>query len=108
MRRAFDERRRVIVDRLTAIESVTCREPTGAFYAFPDVSAHIGRRTADGATIEDDVALAAYLVEVGKIAVVPGSGFGAPGFARLSYATSMDNIEKGLARMADALGVLKS
>ena len=107
MRLAFDERRKVIVKGLNAIDGVSCPEPDGAFYAFPDVSAHIGKAAPGGSTIEDDVALAGYLVEAGRVAVVPGSGFGAPGFARLSYATSMENIKTGLGRIADALGALK-
>ncbi len=106
MRAAFDERRKAMVRLLNAIPEVSCREPMGAFYAFPDVSAYVGRRTPAGNVLEDDVALASYLVEAGKIAIVPGSGFGAPGFARLSYACSMADIEKGLGRMGEALATL--
>jgi aspartate aminotransferase len=106
MRREFDKRRRVMVDRLRAIAGVNCYDPQGAFYAFPDVSAYVGKRPKGGAPIEDDVALCDYLLDVGKIAVVPGSGFGAPGFVRLSYATSMEAITKGLDRMGEALGAL--
>jgi aspartate aminotransferase len=107
MRKAFDERRQAMVSGLNALPGVKCREPMGAFYAFPDVSAHVGKRAPDGSTIEDDVALAGYLVEAGKVALVPGSGFGAPGFARLSYATSMDNIMAGLERIRVALQALQ-
>jgi aspartate aminotransferase len=107
MRQAFDERRRAMVAGLNAIDGVTCAEPAGAFYAFPDVSGHLGKRTAGGTAIDDDVALSAYLVEVGKVAVVPGSGFGAPGFVRLSYATSMNNIKAGIARIGEALAALR-
>jgi len=106
MRAAFDERRKAMVRLLNAIPEVSCREPMGAFYAFPDVSAYVGRRTPAGNVLEDDVALASYLVEAGKIAIVPGSGFGAPGFARLSYACSMADIEKGLGRLSEALATL--
>jgi aspartate aminotransferase len=107
MRTAFDERRQEMVKLLRAIPGVTCREPKGAFYAFPNVSAHIGKRTPEGSVLDDDVQLCDWLVEVGKVAVVPGSGFGAPGFVRLSYATSMDNIRKGVGRLAESLGSLK-
>lgn len=107
MRREFDRRRRAMVARLRAIPGVTCYEPQGAFYAFPDVSAYLGRRAPGGKTIADDVALCDYLLDQGRIAVVPGSGFGAPGFVRLSYATSMQAIEKGLDRMAEALAKLE-
>jgi aspartate/methionine/tyrosine aminotransferase len=86
---------------------VSCIEPKGAFYAFPDVSAFIGRQAPQGRRIEDDLSLCQYLIEEAKVALVPGSAFFAPGFVRLSYATAQANIEKGLARMAVALANLK-
>jgi aspartate aminotransferase len=107
MRAAFDERRVEIVRRLRAIPGASCREPLGAFYAFPDLSAFIGRRTPSGTAIADDVALCGFLLETGKVAVVPGSGFGAPGFVRLSYACAMADIVKGVDRIGEALGQLK-
>jgi aspartate aminotransferase len=106
MRLKFDERRQRIVAMLRAIPGVRCFDPQGAFYAFPDVSGYIGKRTRGGAPIEDDVALCDYLLDVGRVAVVPGSGFGAPGYVRLSYATSMDNIVRGVERIAEALAKL--
>ena len=107
MRAAFDERRLVMLKLLRAIPGVTCREPKGAFYAFPDLSSFVGKTSPEGSVFDDDVQLCDWLLEVGKIAVVPGTGFGAPGHVRLSYACSMANIESGLARLADALGKLK-
>jgi aspartate aminotransferase len=106
MRAAFDERRQVMLRLLRAIPGVSCREPKGAFYAFPDLSSFIGKRSPEGSIFDDDVQLCDWLLEVGKIAVVPGTGFGAPGHVRLSYACSMANIEGGLARLAEALGKL--
>ncbi|HEY5937823.1 MAG TPA: pyridoxal phosphate-dependent aminotransferase [Kofleriaceae bacterium] len=106
MRRAFDERRQEMVKLLRAIPGVTCREPKGAFYAFPDVSTFVGKKTPEGSILDDDVQLCDWLVEVGKVAVVPGSGFGAPGYVRLSYACSMANIQEGVGRMAKALATL--
>ncbi|MBI4508959.1 MAG: pyridoxal phosphate-dependent aminotransferase [Deltaproteobacteria bacterium] len=106
MRREFDKRRSVMVDGLRSIPGVRCFDPQGAFYAFPDVSAYVGKHAPTGKQVQDDVALCDYLLDEGKIAVVPGSGFGAPGFVRLSYATSMENITRGIARMADALSRL--
>ena len=103
MRAAFDERRRAMVELLRGIPGVSCREPKGAFYAFPDLGAFLGQRFPDGKPIADDVALCDWLVEEGKVAVVPGSGFGAPGHVRLSYACSMDNIKQGVGRLHDAL-----
>jgi aspartate aminotransferase len=107
MRTAFDARRVAMVQRLRAIPGVTCREPQGAFYAFPNVSTYVGKKTPDGATLDDDVKLCDWLVEVGKVAIVPGSGFGAPGFVRLSYACSMQNIEQGIDRLGAALATLR-
>jgi aspartate aminotransferase len=106
MRKAFDERRVAMVELLRAIPGVGCREPKGAFYAFPDVSAYVGKRTPEGSILDDDVQLCDWLVEVGKVAVVPGSGFGAPGHVRLSYATSMANIREGVKRLREALATL--
>jgi aspartate aminotransferase len=106
MRAAFNERRLAMVKLLRAIPGVQCREPRGAFYAFPDVSHYIGKKSPEGHILDDDVQLCDWLVEVGKVAVVPGSGFGAPGFVRLSYACSMQDIEVGVGRMARALATL--
>ncbi|MEZ4365913.1 MAG: pyridoxal phosphate-dependent aminotransferase [Kofleriaceae bacterium] len=106
MRRAFDERRLEMVRLLRAIPGVACREPKGAFYAFPDLSAFVGKTTPEGSVLDDDVQLCDWLVEVGHVAVVPGSGFGAPGHVRLSYACSMDNIKHGLGRLGEALARL--
>jgi len=106
MRAAFDERRQAMVKLLRAIPGVTCREPKGAFYAFPDVSSFVGKKSPEGSILDDDVQLCDWLVEVGKVAVVPGSGFGAPGYVRLSYACSMAQIEDGVGRLAKALGTL--
>jgi aspartate aminotransferase len=107
MRQAFDERRLEMVRLLRAIPDVRCREPKGAFYAFPDLSAYVGKKTPEGSILDDDVQLCDWLVEVGKVAVVPGSGFGAPGFVRLSYACSMANIQDGVGRLAKALATLR-
>ena len=107
MRKAFDERRQEMVKLLRAIPGVSCREPKGAFYAFPDVSAFVGKKTPEGSILDDDVQLCDWLVEVHKVAIVPGSGFGAPGFVRLSYATSMKNIQEGVSRIARAFATLK-
>lgn len=93
MVRVFEERRNRIVGLLNAIPGVQCGTPQGAFYVFPDIREAIAGRWAD------DNAFADALIQQAKVAVVPGDGFGAPGFMRLSYATSMADIEKGLARI---------
>ena len=103
----FGARRRLMVDGLNAIPGLKCRMPEGAFYAFPSVQALIGRRPpAAPSPLASDVDVAAYLLEVGRVAVVPGSAFGAPGYVRLSYATSRALIEEGLARIAEAVSQL--
>ncbi|MEZ4340162.1 MAG: pyridoxal phosphate-dependent aminotransferase [Sandaracinaceae bacterium] len=103
---SFAKRRRVVVDGLNAIEGISCRAPEGAFYAFPNVSALVGR-SSDGKVLEDDMAIGTWLLEKAGCALVPGAAFGAPGFLRMSYATSMENIEKGLARIKDAVAGLR-
>jgi aspartate aminotransferase len=106
MRQEFDKRRQYMVKTLRAIPGVKCVEPRGAFYAFPDVSSFVGKKTPAGKKIESDLTLCEYLIEDARVAVVPGSAFYAPGFVRLSYATSQANIEKGIARIGEALGKL--
>jgi len=106
MRLEFDKRRKFMVGALRAMPGVTCVEPQGAFYAFPDLTAFLGKQSPLGRLIEDDLAMCQYLIEEAKIAVVPGSAFFAPGFVRLSYATAQANIDKGLSRMARALAEL--
>jgi aspartate aminotransferase len=106
MRLAFDQRRLLTLAGLRAMPGVTCVEPHGAFYAFPDVSAFMGKTTPTGRVITDDVVLCEHLLESAHVAVVPGSAFFAPGFIRLSYATSSLNIEEGLERIARALAGL--
>ncbi|MFQ5912099.1 MAG: pyridoxal phosphate-dependent aminotransferase [Nitrospinota bacterium] len=106
MVREFERRRDVIVAGLNAIEGVRCTTPRGAFYAFPRVDGLFGREGPAGqvASSED---LCRYLLEEGEIATVPGSAFGAEGHLRLSYATSMENIQKGIDRMAQAVARLR-
>ncbi|CAN5569906.1 pyridoxal phosphate-dependent aminotransferase [soil metagenome] len=106
MRKAFDERRVEMTKLLRAIPGVSCREPKGAFYAFPDLGAYLGKTTPEGKTISSDVELCDWLLDTGKVAVVPGSGFGAPGHVRLSYATSMKNIQEGVGRLGRVLATL--
>jgi aspartate aminotransferase len=103
MRVEFDKRRKTMVARLRDIPGVKCVEPKGAFYAFPDLSAFVGRKTPEGKKLETDAQLCEWLIEAARVAVVPGSAFHAPGFVRLSYATSMKNVEEGVKRMAEAL-----
>ena len=98
----FDRRRRVMVDRLNRMPGVTCRMPTGAFYAFPNVSGVLSRRWNDQ-PIGSASNLASYLLKEAQVALVPGEPFGSDQHIRLSYATSMEAIERGLTRIETAL-----
>ncbi|HBU69763.1 MAG TPA: aspartate aminotransferase [Elusimicrobia bacterium] len=102
MRVEFEKRRNYIVDRLNKIPGVSCLKPQGAFYVFPNVSGLFGK-SVSGQKINSSLELAQVLLEKAKIAVVPGEPFGAPGFIRLSYATSIENIKKGLDRFEEAV-----
>ena len=102
MRKEFEKRRNYIVDRLNKITGITCLKPEGAFYVFPNISKLL-KKTYNGKLINTDIELADYLLDEAKIAVVPGSAFGAKGFIRFSYATSMQNIVEGLNRLEAAL-----
>ncbi len=103
MRTAFDRRRRIAVDALRAIRGVEVVEPEGAFYVFPSFEGVLGRELA-GRTVSTTLELAEVLLEQAKVAVVPGEAFGAPGYARLSYAISDEHIEEGISRIAALLG----
>ncbi|VAX29010.1 Aspartate aminotransferase [hydrothermal vent metagenome] len=98
----FDIRRRFLVDALNNIEGIQCGLPTGAFYVFPNVSGVLGKGYK-GRIIEDSSALALYFLEEAGVALVPGSAFGAEGYIRISYATSMENIRKAVERIGEAI-----
>ncbi|MDR3048959.1 MAG: pyridoxal phosphate-dependent aminotransferase [Elusimicrobiota bacterium] len=102
MRKEFEKRRDFIVSSLNSIKGITCAKPSGAFYVFPNIAALIGK-TLKGKKINSDMDLADYLLEEAKIAIVPGSAFGAQGYIRFSYATSLDNIKKGMERFRAAV-----
>jgi len=97
MRLAFDARRKLMYSMVSALPGVACIEPEGAFYVFPDFSAHLGDRWA---TTDD---LAAVILEEAAVALVSGESFGLPGFLRLSYAVGEEEIERGVERIAALL-----
>jgi aspartate aminotransferase len=99
----FDRRRRIIVAGLNALPGVRCVMPKGAFYAFPNIAGLLGRPTADGKRLASSTDVTAFLLEQGRVAVVPGLDFGSDAHVRLSYATSEELIREGLARMDRAL-----
>jgi aspartate/methionine/tyrosine aminotransferase len=102
MRAAFDRRRRLIFDLLNAIEGVDCPEPLGAFYAFPSFRALLDREIR-GRVPRSTTELAELLLDEAEVAIVPGEAFGAPGYARLSYALGDDDLRRGVERMGAVL-----
>ncbi len=98
MRKVFETRRNYIVERMNGIPNVSCIMPDGAFYVMMNLEKTIGR-TLGGKLIENDDDFAVAFLESGLVAVVPCSGFGAPGFVRWTYAASMENIREGLNRL---------
>jgi aspartate aminotransferase len=106
---AFKERAKVVTEGLNRIPGVKCMAPAGAFYSFPDCREAIKRLHAAGRIgAPTDLALCDYLLAQPKaVAAVPGSAFGAEGYVRISFATSMDNIRKAVERMAEAMGEVR-
>lgn len=102
----FDRRRKFLVSELNSIPGISCLTPTGAFYAFPNTSKLYGKH-ADENKVSSSSELALYLLEKASVALVPGDAFGDNDYIRLSYATSMDNIRKGVERIKEAVNRLK-
>jgi len=102
MRDAFDRRRLTIYKLLNDIPGVTCIEPEGAFYAFPSFQGILGNQIG-GRVADTTLELAEIILEQAKVAIVPGEAFGAPGYARLSYALGDDDLIEGISRIADLL-----
>lgn len=103
MRREFARRGRHMHHRLCALPNVTCVEPTGAFYCFPDVSGNYGR-TLGGVEVTDSLSFAQAALQSANVALVPGVAFGEDRCVRLSFATGMEQIDKGIDRLAELLG----
>ncbi len=99
----FDARRNLIVEGLNSLPGVTCTPPQGAFYAFPDVSGVFGK-TIDGKKIENSMDFADAALEKARVSVVPGVAFGEDRCIRMSYATSRENISRGIDRLRELLG----
>lgn len=102
MRAAFDRRRITMHKMLNEIDGVSCYEPEGAFYCFPSFAGVIGREVA-GTSITDTLTLTDVVLTHARVAMVPGDGFGAPGYMRLSYALGDDDIIEGITRVAELL-----
>lgn len=102
----FQKRRNYVINKLQTIAGVSCVNPRGAFYVFPNVSSYY-EKEFDGVPIRNSYGMAYYLLKYVNVAIVPGDSFGADDFIRISYATSMQNLEKGISRIIEALGKLK-
>ncbi len=106
MRQEFEKRRNYLIRELNSISGISCKMPKGAFYAFPTVKDLFGKK-ADNVQINSSMDLSIYLLEKAMVALVPGSAFGAEGYVRVSYATSMENLSKGIERIRNALEELR-
>ena len=104
---AFRQRRDYMVERLRQLDGVRCPMPKGAFYLYPDVSSYFGAETPDGDAIEDSSDLCFYLLENEHVALVPGTAFGAPRGLRISYASSMEDLETAMDRIEQGLKALR-
>ncbi|WP_160049967.1 pyridoxal phosphate-dependent aminotransferase [Nocardiopsis sp. FR4] len=102
MREAFDRRRKTIVRMLNEIDGVVCPEPQGAFYAYPSVKGVLGKEIR-GRTPRTSTELAELILEESEVAVVPGEAFGTPGYLRLSYALSDEDLVEGVSRVQKLL-----
>lgn len=107
MRTEFDGRRKYLVDELNRIDGMSCRMPAGAFYAFPNTSKLYGKK-AGSRPISSSADIALYLLEEANVALVHGSAFGDDDYIRLSYATSLDDIKRGVVRIREAVGRLEN
>lgn len=98
----FEQRKNYIVEKLNDIPEINCFDPQGAFYVFPNVSGCYGKEY-DGKVIKDSLDFTEFILDEAKVAVVPGVAFGSDDHVRISYATSMDDIVKGIDRMTEAI-----
>ncbi|MCL4244739.1 MAG: pyridoxal phosphate-dependent aminotransferase [Candidatus Dadabacteria bacterium] len=101
----FEKRKNYIVERLNSIPGIKCVSPKGAFYAFPNVSSFYGK-SFNGKTVDSSLDFTGFLLEEAKVAVVPGDSFGSDAHVRISFATSMENIVKGMDRIEEAAAKL--
>ena len=99
--KAFQERRDFVVNSLNEINGISCIKPDGAFYVFPNCKALLGKKDKLGKKLENDTDFVQSLLENNNVAVVQGSAFGLDGFFRISYATSMSNLEKAMKRLKE-------
>ena len=100
---AFDERRHFVVDKLNSIKGISCILPEGAFYAYPNVSGLIGKKTLNGKILNNDAEIVEWLLESAEVATVPGVAFGLEPYFRVSYATSLEVLKEAMNRIEKAV-----
>ena len=100
---AFDERRHHVVDKLNSIDGISCILPEGAFYAYPNVSGLIGKKTQNGKILNNDAEIVEWLLESAEVAAVPGAAFGLEPYFRVSYATSLEVLKEAMNRIEKAV-----
>ena len=101
--KAFDERRHFVVDKLNSINGISCILPEGAFYAYPNVSGLIGKKTHNGKILNNDAEIVEWLLESAEVAAVPGVAFGLEPYFRVSYATSLEVLKEAMNRIEKAV-----
>ena len=101
--KAFDERRRFVVSKLNNIQGISCLLPKGAFYAYPNVSGLVGKKTNEGKILNNDTDIVEWLLETAEVAAVPGVAFGLEPFFRVYYATSLDLLKEAMSRIEKAV-----
>lgn len=107
MRREFEERRDYLLKALRELPDITCPGADGAFYLMPNVSAYYGKQAPDGRRIEDSVQFCNYLLKNARVAIVPGAAFMSPDTVRIAYSNKIEELKKGVERIAKALSELK-
>ena len=107
MVKAFEVRREIVMSLIAGIPGVICNKPPGAFYIFPDVKAYFGKKSTDGSFINNADDLCMYLLNSAHVSTVTGAAFGEPNCIRLSFANSIENINKGFAKLKKALADLQ-
>jgi aspartate aminotransferase len=104
--RTYESRRTWLVSTINAIPGMHSITPDGAFYIFPSISGWIGKTTASGIGLTDDVVICEWLLEETGVALVPGTAFGSPGHVRISYAVAQETLEEAVSRIANAAATL--
>ena len=104
--KAFDERKNLVVEGLNSIDGISCIMPKGAFYAYPNVSGLIGKKTKNGKSLSNDTEVVEWILEEAKVAAVPGSAFGLEPYFRVSYATSTEDLKIAIQNLKNSVSEL--